>query len=158
MRHSRPMRTAGIILRRERDKQNRARIYYDEFYTVNTVQDATDDVHLDSGWLIANGEGIPAPLVMVRENGSFIQPRIMQHVSRVIHGTFRNGSPAISRDWDFHSLRHTHATALVEAGVPLAVIQKRLGHAKIEMPEHYKDHVTETMEQALPVKLNAMYT
>ena len=30
--------------------------------------------------------------------------------------------------------------------------------AKIEMTEHYTDHVTETMEQALQVKLKAMYT
>ena len=80
------------------------------------------------------------------------------HVARVIHGTYKEGHSVISPDWDFHSLRHTHATALVEAGVPLAVIQKRLGHAKIEMTEHYTDHVTETMERDFQSKLKSLYS
>lgn len=145
------------ILRRERDKQTRARAYYDEYYTINTVQAAEEGVHMDSGRLEPNGDGIPVSMVMVREDGSYIQPRVMQHVARVIHGTYKKGLPVISSDWDFHSLRHTHATALVEAGVPLAVIQKRLGHAKIEMTEHYTDHVTETMERDFQSKLKALY-
>ena len=36
----------------------------------------------------------------------------------------------ISEEWDFHSLRHTHATILYETGVPMPLIQKRLGHAE----------------------------
>ncbi len=70
----------------------------------------------------------------------------------------KEGHSVISPDWDFHSLRHTHATALVEAGVPLAVIQKRLGHAKIEMTEHYTDHVTKTMERDFQSKLKSLYS
>lgn len=31
---------------------------------------------------------------------------------------------------DFHSLRHTHASQLIEAGVDIVTISKRLGHAK----------------------------
>jgi len=33
----------------------------------------------------------------------------------------------------FHSLRHTHAAWLISAGVPLPVIQKRLGHKSIQI-------------------------
>ena len=146
------------VLFREQSKQIRARAYYNECYTVNTVQDTEVDIHMDSGRLEPNGDGIPVSMVMVREDGSYIQPRIMQHVARVIHGTYKKGHPAISADWDFHSLRHTHATALVEAGVPLAVIQKRLGHAKIEMTEHYTNHVTETMETEFQAKLKSLYS
>ncbi len=146
------------VLRRERDKQLRARAYYDEYYTLYTVQGAADGAHMDSGSLEVNGDGTPVSLVMVRENGSYIQPRIMQHVARVIHGTYKKGHPVISADWDFHSLRHTHATALAEAGVPLAVIQKRLGHAKIEMTEHYTNHVTKTMETEFQSKLKSLYS
>jgi integrase len=33
----------------------------------------------------------------------------------------------------FHDLRHTHAAWLISAGVPLPVIQKRLGHKSIQI-------------------------
>ncbi len=32
-----------------------------------------------------------------------------------------------------HDLRHTHATLLLSAGVPLKAIQERLGHSSIVM-------------------------
>jgi integrase len=30
----------------------------------------------------------------------------------------------------FHALRHTHASQLIDAGVDIVTISKRLGHAK----------------------------
>jgi len=59
----------------------------------------------------------------------------------------------ISADSDFHSLRHTHATALLKAGVLLAVIQKRLGHANLEITERYTNYITESMEEDFHNKL-----
>lgn len=46
------------ILCRERDKQTLACAYYDEYYTVNTVQDAEEGGHMDSGRLEPKGDGI----------------------------------------------------------------------------------------------------
>lgn len=37
----------------------------------------------------------------------------------------------------FHALRHTYATKLVRAGVPLPTVQKLLGHSKIDMTMVY---------------------
>ena len=39
------------------------------------------------------------------------------------------GLPA---DWTPHWLRHTHATALLLAGVPQHVVMRRLGHADVQ--------------------------
>lgn len=82
-----------------------------------------------------------------RDNGTYIQPRVLQHCFRVIH--LKLGMP----DADFHSLRHTHATMLLDAGVPLPLIQQRLGHANIKMTEHYSNHVTDNMVNTM---LNAL--
>ncbi len=46
-----------------------------------------------------------------------------------------------------HQLRHTHATALVQGGVSLATIRKRLGHANLQTVLRYaeqSDHTADT--------------
>jgi integrase len=58
-------------------------------------------------------------------------------------------TPAIS----FHILRHTHASRLAMAGVPMAVIASQLGHADLKMTtKHYahlsSDYVSETIRKA----------
>ena len=82
----------------------------------------------------------------------------MQHVGRVIHGKANGSGVAISENWDFHSMRHTHATMLLEAGIPLAAIQERLGHTNIDMTEHYTAHVTDSMRENLSAVLDKIAT
>ena len=44
---------------------------------------------------------------------------------------------ALDRTIDVHSLRHTHATILVEQGVPITVVQKAMRHADIRQTLRY---------------------
>jgi integrase len=44
-------------------------------------------------------------------------------------------------------IRHTHATLLLEAGVPAKVVQERLGHSNISTTLDIYSHVTETLQQ-----------
>lgn len=148
----------AAVLRQEMEKQTRARAYYDDLYTAMTVLNAPENAFMNSGILSTDSTELPVQMVMSRENGQFIHPRILQHVGRIIYGTYKAGMPVISADWDFHSLRHTHATALLEASVPLAVIQKRLGHTNLEMTERYTNHITETMEEDFRDKLQGMHS
>ncbi|MGW6933551.1 tyrosine-type recombinase/integrase [Lentzea sp. NPDC054927] len=39
-----------------------------------------------------------------------------------------------------HQLRHTHATELINGGVSLQTIRKRLGHRKIQTSLRYAEH------------------
>lgn len=38
----------------------------------------------------------------------------------------------MGRGWEYHRLRHTFATVSYEAGMPIEILQKTLGHAKIQ--------------------------
>ena len=52
----------------------------------------------------------------------------------------------------FHSLRHTHATMLLEAGVELEIVSKRLGHSSIAITAKIYSHVLDR-RKAKTVKL-----
>jgi len=49
--------------------------------------------------------------------------------------------------FDYHSLRHTHATMLIEAGADVKNVQTRLGHANIQTTLQTYVHDTEKMAQ-----------
>ena len=89
--------------------------------------------------------GEPVYLLNVRlSDGSYISPRTMQHVSRVIHG--KTGKfDMVDPDWDFHMLRHTHASECIAAKMPPVCVQKRLGHKHLTTT--YKFYVHETEDQ-----------
>ena len=103
------------------------------------------------GYINTEGIGRELRLVMVREDGTYIQTRIMQHYSSIIHSELGN------KAFDFHTLRHTHATELDEAGVAIKEIQRRLGH-KSEMTTRrvYVHHTDEMRMQSIEI-INTMY-
>ncbi len=47
----------------------------------------------------------------------------------------------------FHGLRHTCATLMIQSGEPVNVVQKHLGHSKVEMTLNIYAHVLKAMEQ-----------
>jgi len=61
-------------------------------------------------------------MLNVREDGSYINSRTIDHASRVIH--YELGI----KHFEYHTLRHTHATALDTNGASLLDIKERLGH------------------------------
>lgn len=83
------------------------------------------------------------PFVNVRECGSIIKPRTMQHTCKVIREELH------VKDFDFHSLRKTHATMLIEAGANPKEVQYRLGHKTLkETMEIYAEATPKMGEQA----------
>jgi len=56
----------------------------------------------------------------------------------------------------FHGLRHTCATLMFQAGVPVKVIQERLGHKRIEMTLGIYAHVLPSMQQDAASRLGAL--
>ena len=56
----------------------------------------------------------------------------------------------------FHGMRHTCATLLLQAGVPPHVVQKRLGHKRIEMTLSTYAHALPSMQQDAAARLGAI--
>lgn len=55
-----------------------------------------------------------------------------------------------------HTFRHTHISKLAELGVPLYLIQNRVGHKDAKITEEIYLHVTKKAEQKLDSKLNLL--
>ena len=121
-------------LKRVKELQDRAKIFYDEFYVHLYVNEKKQLVTKYT-------EGcVEVHMLNVREDGSYIQPRVMQHCSRVVH--YKLGY----KKFDYHSLRHTHATMLIENGAPIKDVQHRLGHKSIQVTLDIYSHLTRKMQ------------
>ena len=55
-----------------------------------------------------------------------------------------------------HSIRHAHATALLEAGVPIEVVSKRLRHADISTTLGLYAHTTKKLDREVAEKAGAV--
>ena len=86
-----------------------------------------------------------------RENGEYISLRTMQYTTHIIHEQLN------LPEFDFHSLRHTHATMLVENGAPLKYVQKRLGHKKIDVTMNIYQHLTEALREQGNAVIESMF-
>ena len=75
----------------------------------------------------------------------------MQYTTTIIHEQLH------LPEFDFHSLRHTHATMLVENGAPLKYVQLRLGHKKIDVTMNIYQHLTETLRKQGNAIIDKMY-
>ena len=135
------------LLRRERKRQDKDRAYYEDMYTVYYENDVRGLVTSPD----QTASATPIELMLVRQDGSYIQARTMQHASSVIH--YELGV----KDFTFHSLRHTHATMLAEAGMPQKYTQQRLGHKDISVTLKYYTHLTDKMSEIGGKILESMF-
>lgn len=106
--------------------------------------------YVDRNGIVNTVGGTPVYFINVRlSNGSYISPRTMQHVSRVIHGKESRFS-CVDPTWDYHMFRHTHTSECIAAGMPPESVQKRLGHRNLTTT--YRFYVHETEDQSTKAK------
>lgn len=77
--------------------------------------------------------------VFIKENGEFRGTNSMKYPSKIIN-------VELGIKFNFHALRHTHATMLIEAGAEIKTVSQRLGHSSVRTTIETYVHVTQNMK------------
>jgi integrase len=94
-----------------------------------------------------------ATLLCAQSDGRPLAPDVLTAAFTRLVRSFGDGFPRVH----YHSLRHTHATQLLLAGVHPRVAQERLGHATVAMTLDIYSHVTSTMQEDAAGKIDAVF-
>lgn len=130
-------------LKVEKKKQTKNEIQYGEYYTIHTLKPELDEKGNEIKRLMPVQKCIQPALqrvhmVCISENGEYTSTDSFKYCSRVIH-------KELLLAFDYHSLRHTHATLLIESGADVKDVQVRLGHTNIETTLNTYVHDTDKM-------------
>jgi len=117
------------------------------------VSDALERLYSDYLWTLADAAEVAGRVV---DDGWFVfvnlarEPRFAPMRPESVYATVRrlrrDLGDAVPKGWGPHWARHTHATALLLAGVPEHVVSRRLGHADIQTTIDLYGWVTEDAE------------
>ena len=144
------------LLRREKSRQAAMREYYGEYYTQYTAEhplsyDGRKAVNTPPVNPVRVGSGrYPVNFVCVRDNGTYITSRTMQYPSTIIRNE-------IYERFSFHSLRHTHASTLYEAGLNERFIMERMGHKDDRVTRAVYIHLTDQSREQGRAEVNRIF-
>lgn len=132
-------------LRQERTRQLENELKYAEYYTVHVLKKETDEKGNEMQRVVPVQKclepALPrAKMVCIAENGQYTSTDSFKYCSRIIH-------KELLLAFDYHSLRHTHATLLIESGADIKDVQVRLGHANTQTTLQTYVHDTEVMAE-----------
>lgn len=130
-------------LKEAKKQKNINRLKYGEYYTEHYLKKETDEKG-EAIYRIIPARALQcalplADMVCVRENGEYVSTDSFKYCARVIHYELKIA-------FNFHSLRHTHATFLIENGANIKDVQERLGHSDIQTTLNAYVHNTEQMK------------
>lgn len=130
-------------LKQEKTAQMRNEMKYGEYYTIHVLKKEIDEKGNDMWRVVPVQKCVESQLQRVRmicvaENGQYTSTDSFKYASRTIHHELQLA-------FDYHSLRHTHATMLIEAGANVKNVQTRLGHSNIQTTLQTYVHDTEKM-------------
>lgn len=130
-------------LKHEKAIQAKNEMKYGEFFTVQVTKKEVDEKGNDMVRIVPVQKCVESQLsrtrlICIAENGQYTSTDSFKYCSRVIHNELKLA-------FDYHSLRHTHATMLIEAGANVKNVQARLGHSNITTTLQTYVHDTDKM-------------
>lgn len=116
-------------LKQGKATQLKNEIKYEEYYTIHVAKSEIHEKWKPMIRVVPLQKCAESPLqrirlVCINESGQYTSPDSFKYCSRVIHHEMQLA-------FDYHSLRHTHATMLIEAGANVKNVPVRLGHTDI---------------------------
>lgn len=130
-------------LKQEKARQLENELKYGEYYTIHVLKKEVDEKGNDMWRIVPVQKCVESQLqrthlICITENGQYTSTDTFKVCSRIIHHE-------LLLAFDYHSLRHTHATMLIEAGANVKNVQTRLGHSNIQTTLQTYVHDTEKM-------------
>ena len=133
------------LLMREKERQERNEEEYGEYYSIVMLK-GDEIVECQKQF----NPSLPRiRLVCIDDNGRWTNPNSSRYVTRI-------AKQELGIEFDFHSLRHSNATHLLDAGVDIKVVQKRLGHKSIATTYDSYIHVTKQMDDVGRLESDAL--
>lgn len=123
------------VLRKERLIQKQNRLKYGNLYLKYGLKKITPRYTE-----VIESEADEIDFVCRRENGDLVRPISFKYLSRVVNHK-------MNIRFEFHALRHTHATMLVESGANIKGVQQRLGHGHVTTTLQIYSHFTDSLGQ-----------
>jgi len=114
-----------------------------------------EEVHVDRGYALVTAKGGKRHTVWLSEQALDVLDRCSRRGRYVFskknkRRAFEGGlKKAGIDDFCWHDLRHTHATWLRQAGVPLEIVQRSLGHADLQTTQRYAHVDDRELQDAL---------
>ncbi len=121
-------------LLREKERQEKNREYYGKFWCRTGLVNGS----IRSTYNLGECEKEVHPLI-VEESGKMLWFHGFVYCTKKIR-------KELGIDFDYHTLRHTHATMLIESGANIKAVQTRLGHKNIRTTLNVYTHTTQSME------------
>jgi len=131
------------VLKSAHLKKNVNRMKYGEFFTEHYLKTEVDEKGEKMLRIIPASRALnvampSADLICVHDNGELVSSDSFKYCARVVHYE-------LNIDFNFHSLRYTHATRLLENGASVKAIQDRLGHADAQTTLNVYAHNTKRL-------------
>lgn len=132
-------------LKAEKRRQLENELLYGEYFTIQYTKEFRNDAGIHYTYIAQTQKAstIPTqrfPLICIDENGKMLTEANFQAFAHKI-------CKKLEIPFDYHCLRHTHATKLIEAGVSAKAAQIRLGHKQITTTLATYVHHTDSMAQ-----------